>query len=162
MRTYIGTKVIKSRQLTRGEYNQLRGWTLPENENPHEIGYLVEYEDHHVTWTPKETFEMTYTDIEAGVLNFGQALSLLKQGFNVTREDWGSKRRFIYLVHSQTIPYNNLRNQAKEALAKTPNNEGLTVTINSHIDMKTFDDCIIIGWTASQADMLAEDWKVIL
>ena len=31
--------------MTRGEYNHYRNWDIPENEDPSEQGYLVEYVD---------------------------------------------------------------------------------------------------------------------
>jgi hypothetical protein len=35
------------------------------------------------------------------------------------------------------------------------------VTICPHIDMKAADGSLVIGWLASQTDMLAEDWIVV-
>ena len=34
-------------------------------------------------------------------------------------------------------------------------------TLNPHIDMRTADGTMVIGWLASQTDMLAEDWVVV-
>lgn len=70
METYIGTKCIKAKPMTRLEYNQLRGWELPPNENGSDEGYLVEYLDSpnsnvegykgYVSWSPKNVFECAY------------------------------------------------------------------------------------------------------
>ena len=38
MRKYIGTKMIDARPMTRGEYNQYRGWMQPPDENPDDQG----------------------------------------------------------------------------------------------------------------------------
>ena len=38
MKTYIGTKVIEAEPMTRGDYNQSKGWTLPVGENPEDEG----------------------------------------------------------------------------------------------------------------------------
>lgn len=35
------------------------------------------------------------------------------------------------------------------------------LVINDHIDMKTADGSITIGWTASQVDMLSDDWFIV-
>jgi hypothetical protein len=35
------------------------------------------------------------------------------------------------------------------------------VRINPHIDMKAADGSIVVGWLASQTDMLAEDWVIV-
>ena len=64
---YIGTKELRARHMTRGEYNEHRGWKIPENENPEDLGYLVQYEDGYVSWSPKETFEKAYRVSESHV-----------------------------------------------------------------------------------------------
>lgn len=33
MLTYVGTKVVRAKPMTRLEYNNFRGWELPANEN---------------------------------------------------------------------------------------------------------------------------------
>lgn len=85
---YTGVKTIKAAPMTRGEYNKLRGWTVPENENPEDNGYLVEYVStgnpnvegfkNYISWSPRATFiesyriSETYLDrmfIEIGDLN---------------------------------------------------------------------------------------------
>lgn len=60
MKTYIGTKVIQARPINRGEYNEMRGWKIPENENPLDEGYLVQYPDGYISWSPKDVFESSY------------------------------------------------------------------------------------------------------
>lgn len=70
MKKYIGTKALKATPMNKGDYNILRGWTMPENESPTEEGYLVEYEDGgkpnlpdyagYISWSPKDVFENTY------------------------------------------------------------------------------------------------------
>ena len=62
MKTYIGTKKLEAEQMTRGEYNEYRGWTIPENENPKDEGYLVEYSDGYESWSPKKQFEEAYRE----------------------------------------------------------------------------------------------------
>lgn len=58
--------------MTLGEYNALRGWGTPDNEDPNTEGYVVEYTDGgkanvegyegYVSWSPKEVFENSYKD----------------------------------------------------------------------------------------------------
>jgi hypothetical protein len=66
MQNYIGTKLVKAMPMTRQEYNDLRGWKVPANENPEDDGYLVEYPDSeanhqdfagYISWCPKKQFE---------------------------------------------------------------------------------------------------------
>ncbi len=42
---FIGTKVVKAEAMTRKEYNDFRGWSLPADENGADEGFLVEYLD---------------------------------------------------------------------------------------------------------------------
>lgn len=76
MRQYIGTKMIKAEPMTRQQYNDFRGWTLPVNENGADDGYLVEYLDGgapnvatsagFVSWSPKQQFEAAYIALPLG------------------------------------------------------------------------------------------------
>ena len=69
-KTYIGTKKILATPMNRKEYNDYRGWEVPEDENPDDEGYLVEYvdggksnhPDHagYISWSPKDVFERAY------------------------------------------------------------------------------------------------------
>lgn len=71
MKQYTGTKTILARPMTLGDYNDYRGWDMPENENPANRGFLVEYEpdgkegnhpDHkgYISWSPEDVFEKAY------------------------------------------------------------------------------------------------------
>lgn len=70
MNKFIGTKEVMAKPLTLGEYNTLRGWTLPAGEKPETEGYLVEYLDspnqnhpdyaNFISWSPKDVFERSY------------------------------------------------------------------------------------------------------
>ncbi len=74
---YIGTKMICAVAMTRQAYNDLRGWTLPADENGTDEGFLVEYLDGgkanvegyagYVSWSPKEVFERAYRPIVSTV-----------------------------------------------------------------------------------------------
>lgn len=70
MKKYIGTKQLKAKPMNLGEYNEYRGWKLPDNENPNTEGYLVEYQDGgkpnderhegYISCSPKDVFEKAY------------------------------------------------------------------------------------------------------
>lgn len=95
-------------------------------------------------------------------MDFGQALKHLKDGHKVARAGWNGKGMFIYLVNGTKVFYENLRGEAAKHLeVSNPTNSGKTAIINSHIDMKATDGSIVVGWSPSQADMLAEDWEVV-
>ena len=73
-KTYIGTKVIHARPMTRQAYNDYRGWQLPDNEDGADDGYLVEYADGgktndprhagYISWSPKDVFERSYRPMQ--------------------------------------------------------------------------------------------------
>lgn len=93
-------------------------------------------------------------------LFFGTALECLKAGKKVARKGWNGKGMYIYLVKGTVLEAYELRNEAHEHVGK--NLPPFTdVNINDHIDMKAADGSIVVGWLASQTDMLAEDWEVI-
>lgn len=96
-------------------------------------------------------------------MNFGEAIEAMKLGSRVTRKGWNGKGMFIYLVRGTKIRNEDLRNEAAEALERDSEfNRGKDVVIGAHIDMHAADGSIVVGWLASQTDMLAEDWKIAL
>lgn len=66
---YISSKVTVGSPMTRGEYNELQGWDMPENEDGDDEGYLVQYLHggkpnhpdfpYYISWSPKEVFEQS-------------------------------------------------------------------------------------------------------
>ena len=91
-------------------------------------------------------------------MDFGEALKALKEGKKVARKGWNGKGMFLYLTTGSDVAYSKMKPETQKALITYPKS---TVTINGHIDMKAADDSIVIGWLASQTDMLAEDWCIV-
>lgn len=89
--------------------------------------------------------------------SFEWALKQLKKGEKVCREGWNGKDMFIYLVKKSEIKRQDLRNEAAKYCTQYV---GEYVKICPHIDMKAADGSIVIGWLASQTDMLSEDWMI--
>ncbi|MBQ8688018.1 MAG: DUF2829 domain-containing protein [Ruminococcus sp.] len=93
-------------------------------------------------------------------MNFGQALEALKQGKKVARTGWNGKGMFLYLTGGSIVPFEKLTGNAKAYVNEE--NTGLSdACICPHIDMKAADGTIVVGWLASQADMLVEDWTIV-
>jgi hypothetical protein len=69
MQKYIGVKQVEAKPMTRGHYNDYRGWTVPEGENPADEGYVVKYEDGYVSWSPIEAFNKAYNACGVRPLN---------------------------------------------------------------------------------------------
>ena len=70
MPVHIGSKAIRAKPMNRQAYNDLRGWTLPADENGADEGMLVEYLDGgpanmagfegYVSWSPMDVFNRAY------------------------------------------------------------------------------------------------------
>ena len=59
--TYVGTSVVHGVPMTRGAYNELRGWTVPPDEDAEDNGYVIqEGRTGHLNWKPQDVFEKIY------------------------------------------------------------------------------------------------------
>lgn len=145
---YIGTKEIEATPMSRGEYNNYRGWKTPIEEMADDEGYMVRYADGYISWSPKDTFESAYK--ESGNLSFGHAIELMKLGHKLARKGWNGKSQYIELASniSYTTALGNVVNCEHSAIG----NKAIAFIGTSGVQM---------GWLASQADMLAEDWTVV-
>lgn len=167
MNLYIGTKLIQARPMTRQEYNDYRGWALPEDEDGTDKGMLVEYvdggqanhpaHDGYISWSPLDVFQRAYRAVADGMA-FGEALDVLKHGGKVARKGWNGKGMWLILVPG--TPSANIKPDTPYGRA------GIEVTdILPHIDMWTKDSygrcAMLCGWLASQTDMLSNDWVVV-
>lgn len=154
--------------MTKAEYNALRGWPMPANEDGNEPGYLVKYNDGgkpnhadflgYITWSPKGPFEGAYRETTG--LNFGMALDALKCGLKVARAGWNGKGMWIILVPGTP----DLRPRPDTPYGRALP-DALTIEILPHIDMWTVNAdgrrAMLPGWLASQSDMLASDWMLV-
>lgn len=60
MNNYIGFEYVKAEPMTLGEYNNFKGWPIPNNEDPFEDGYIIHYSKNYVSWEPKKSFESSH------------------------------------------------------------------------------------------------------
>ena len=88
------------------------------------------------------------------MMNFGEALHLVKHGKRVARKGWNGKGMFIFLVPGSTFVVNR-----PPLLGIYP--AGTCIDYHAHIDMRTADGQIV-PWLASQTDLLAEDWEEVV
>ena len=79
--------------------------------------------------------------------NFGEALKYLKRGFKVARKGWNGKNQCIHLA--KNISYQIIDGEIINCNHENIGNKAIAFVGTSGIQM---------GWLASQADMLAEDW----
>ena len=148
MKTYIGTKLIQAEPMTRGAYNEYRGWQIPADENPEDTGYLVKYSDDYVSWSPAGVFEEVYRPMED--MTFGLAIEMLKRGHALARKGWNGKHQFIEIASN--ISYESPTLKRKDCEHEAIGNKAIAFVGTSGIQL---------GWFASQADMLAEDWYIV-
>lgn len=94
-------------------------------------------------------------------MNFGEAIEALKNGRKVARAGWNGKGMFVYYVAGTRVPAIQLRGAALEHVGNAQPSPDSKVKINGHVDMKAADGSIVVGWLASQTDMLAEDWTIV-
>lgn len=92
-------------------------------------------------------------------LTTGEAIEALKAGLRVQRESWNSKGMWLALTPGSEIPAGLARSGAAKAQVAAERVEA--VRILPHIDMRAADGSLVIGWLASQTDLLAEDWQVL-
>lgn len=164
MKQFIGTKQVRGAPMSRSNYNALRGWTVPADENPNDDGYLVEYLDGgtpnhpdyagYISWSPKRQFEDAYRPT-AG-LTFGLAIEALKKGLRVARAGWNGRGMFLYYVPAASYPAQ--RNTLGTMAGVFPDD---MVPYCAYIAMKTVQDNVV-PWLASQTDVLAEDWAIVV
>lgn len=148
MQKYVGTKQIEARPMTRGEYNIYRGWQIPADEDPNDKGYLVKYSDGYESWSPEKQFDEAYRQCDN--MTFGIAIEMIKRGFKVVRKGWNGKKQYIQLATA--ISYKSMDGDIVNCEHESIGNKAIAFVGTSGVQM---------GWLASQADMLAEDWVIV-
>ena len=151
MKQYIGTKIIWAAPMTRGEYNQYRGWTLPADENPDDEGYLVKYSDNYESWSPAHAFDEAYRPTDG--MNIGLALEAAKRGMRVSRKNWNGKGQYVFLADNVEF--------CTDADISEFNGAEDGVYVAPMLVLRTAQGTLQPGWLASQSDLLAEDWYIV-
>ena len=91
-------------------------------------------------------------------MKFGDALEWSKQGFKIARKGWNAKNLWIAYQSGRVIDIDEFWNPHTKDFAKQ---NGGKAEVLPYMIMKTADDKILMGWLASQTDMLSDDWEVI-
>lgn len=164
MTRHIGAKMINAVAMTRGEYNALRGWTVPEDEDPEDRGFLVEYTDGgqanvpgftgYVNWSPEDVFARAYRPVRG--MSFGLAIEALKLGKRVTRGGWNGKDMWLALTEGRVVQSEDFWSTPNRVFAAA---NGGSAWVQPYITMKTAQGTIV-PWLASQSDMLSDDWML--
>lgn len=92
-------------------------------------------------------------------MDFGDAIRAMKAGKCVAREGWNGKGMWVaYTPGSKFAKEFAKDGHATKHRADEIATAGGDITLLPHIDMRAADGSMVIGWLASQTDMLAEDW----
>ena len=83
-------------------------------------------------------------------MDFGQAIKEVKNGKRIQREGWNGKQQYVELASA--ISYINAQGKIVNVEHAAIGNKALAFVGTSGVQL---------GWLASQADMLAEDWKCV-
>jgi hypothetical protein len=160
MNQYIGVKLINAKPMTRGDWCAFRGWQLPADENGDDAGFLVEYLDGgkgntdlyagYVSWSPAEVFHNAY-GLTTG-MPFGLAVEAMKKGKSITRAGWNGKGMYLFIIQGS----NDIAKLHGYGFGEMLNEP----TFQDAIFMKTVDNQLV-PWTASQTDVLANDWSIV-
>ena len=149
MPMYIGTKLVQAEPMSRGEYNAYRGWPIPCDEDQAAEGYLVRYQpDGYESWSPREVFEQAYRQVDG--LSFGLAIEAAKKGKKIARKGWNGKDQYVVLGRS--FAYFTSGEMVYDAYHEDIGSKAL-VFVGTRGSQ--------VGWLASQADMLADDWYIV-
>ena len=149
MKQYIGTKIIQAEPAFRidgGIYSPDE--PLPKGTDVEE-GYRVRYPDGYESWSPKDVFEEAYRPTDA--MTFGLAIEAAKNGKRIARKGWNGKNQYVELA--TCISYTSAAGETVNAEHAAIGNRCLAFVGTSGVQM---------GWLASQADILADDWMIVV
>lgn len=159
--SYLGIKRVWAKPMDRLAYNEFRGWGVPSDEDPSDKGYIVQYSDGYISWSPKQQFEHSYSKDQE--LTFGEAIEGMKQGYKLQRTGWNGKGMFIvYMPPLKLLPFNTQKEGPKvnDRIAKYIGKE-TPLDCQPYIAMFNAQRQWIPGWLASQSDILSNDWHII-
>lgn len=159
---YIGVKIVEAFCMTRGQYNQYRGGQLPDGENGADEGYLVRYEEGYESWCPKAVFEKHNRSTSG--MPFGYAIEAAKQGHKIARRGWNGRDMFVVYMPPMYLPPFNSQEPGKKVNDRTAKfiGEDAPLDCQPYFAMYNAQKQWIPGWLASQSDMLADDWFILL
>ena len=155
MKQYIGSKIVKAWPCYRipviggrYEYCKLDEVVPTCITGKIEDGYWVQYEDGYLSWSPKAVFEKEYRETTG--LSFGLAIEAAKMGKKIARAGWNGKNQYVELAYC--ISYKNNAAEVVNVNHCNIGNKAFAFVGTSGVQM---------GWLASQADMLADDWQIV-
>lgn len=83
-------------------------------------------------------------------MDFGSAIKAVRAGAKASREGWNGKAQYIELA--TCVSYKNAAGETVNVDHANIGNAAIAFVGTSGVQL---------GWLASQADMLADDWKIM-
>lgn len=155
MKQYIGTKMVMAAPALRmddGKGNVrvelLSNNPMPQPGDALDMGYKVVYPDGYESWSPQDVFDRAYRQTDG--MSFGLAIEAAKKGRKIARAGWNGKNQYVELA--TCISYINGDHKIINVNHCNIGNKALAFVGTSGVQM---------GWLASQADMLADDWMIV-
>lgn len=146
---------FKAKFPTSGGANQQR----PDDDEGYVITYRKGEPNEYVSWCPKAEFEEVSRPVDG--MTFGMAIEAMKNGKKVARRGWNGKGMWLCVPlcdGPKEIPATGIWGKPNAEYAEQ---NGGTVKVVPYVTMKAADGTIVMGWLASQTDMLADDWIVL-
>lgn len=91
--------------------------------------------------------------------SFGYALEAAKNGYRIARAGWNGKG--MWVCYGQGNPALEAEKFWNPHTRKFAEESGGTAEVLPYLIFKTADNKILMGWLASQTDMLASDWCIL-
>ena len=149
MKQYIGTKLIEAEPALRYADGMITTADAPVRlDEPVEDGYKVRYADGYESFSPQGVFEEAYRPTDG--LSFGLAIEAAKKGMKIARAGWNGKNQHVELACC--ISYLTKGGFHVNVNHNAIGNNALAFVGTSGVQL---------GWLASQADMLADDWMIV-
>lgn len=114
----------------------------------------------HAHYTMREDWQ-----IADGSLGFDFAILAIKAGKKVARSGWNGKNMYVFMRPADNLKVDfipsvkSLPQSVKDDLSTVDKD---SIHFTAYLCMKAADGTIVNGWLASQTDMLANDWTVIV
>lgn len=177
--------VIEAIQLLAGEKSQVEiqaftggiarpgigGMTIPTLEGDHQANvgdWIIKGVKGEFYPCKPDIFAATYECAEETIkipcayshaMAFGGAIEAMKQGERVARAGWNGKGMWLCLgLGSKMLEADKFWSPHTRRFAE---DNGGSAEVLPYIIMKTADGKVLMGWLASQTDMLAEDWMIL-
>lgn len=158
MSKYIRMHKVEAEPMKFGEfkekYPKSGGANVERGAN--DDGYVIFYRGgEYVSWCPKKEFEDVSRPCDG--MTFGEAIEAMKRGKKVARKGWNGEGQFVRFETVLAFDDGVIHLEEDGAAPATESECFVFHYKNRH----TGETGIQVGWLASQADMKAEDWKIV-